>query len=95
MVSYSCLTAVSGAQTRRGFRVVRQLGPIDALVYTAMIYEIAEAIEKNSIPNVGLTVAIANSKRSTSHVCSAQHKYQPQIRHEHDADLELSAWIFC
>jgi hypothetical protein len=33
-----------------GFRVVTQLDPIDALVYTAMIYEIADAIEKARVP---------------------------------------------
>lgn len=33
-----------------GFRVVAQLDPIDAIVYTAMIYEIAEAIEKARVP---------------------------------------------
>lgn len=34
----------------RGFRVVTQLDPIDALVYTAMIYEVADAIEKSRVP---------------------------------------------
>lgn len=34
----------------RGFRVVTQLDPIDALVYTAMIYEIADAIENVRVP---------------------------------------------
>jgi hypothetical protein len=33
-----------------GFRVVTQLDPIDALVYTAMVYEIADAIEKARVP---------------------------------------------
>jgi hypothetical protein len=33
-----------------GFRVVAQLDPIDAIIYTAMIYEVAEAIEKARVP---------------------------------------------
>lgn len=35
---------------RGGFRVVTQLDPIDALVYTAMVYEVAEALERVRVP---------------------------------------------
>lgn len=42
-------TAFPWKKPKGGFRVVHQLDPLDALIYTGLVYEVAECIEKGRI----------------------------------------------